>query len=138
MPLYLRGNGIRMNFNNTVSGESTIENYRPWGFYEVLIEEPCYKVKRIKVLPEKRLSLQLHKYRSEHWFFIQGEALVQLNEKQIVMKKGASIDIPQGTWHRVRNQCEGEVIFIEIQIGDYFGEDDIERKEDDYGRSDRI
>ena len=99
-----------------------------------MTEKPGYKVKRIHVFPEKRLSLQRHKYRSEHWFFIQGEALVTLNEKQIVLKQGEAIDVPQGAWHRVRNQGEDEVIFIEIQTGEYFGEDDIERKEDDFGR----
>jgi len=119
--------------------EDTIENkleedHRPWGFYTVLSDEPDHKVKRIVVYPGKRLSLQRHRHRSEHWHMINGKALVTLNDKQIPLKKGESVDIPAGAAHRIKNTGLENLVFIEIQQGDYFGEDDIERLEDDFGR----
>jgi len=108
--------------------------HRPWGFYEVLSSEHDHKVKRIIVYPGKRLSLQRHKRRSEHWHLINGHALISLNYKEIYLKKGMSVDIPVGTTHRIKNTGTEDLIFIEIQQGDYFGEDDIERLEDDFGR----
>ncbi len=110
------------------------EDYRPWGFYTVLADEPDHKVKRIVVYPDKRLSLQRHKHRSEHWHMVSGKALVTLNEKQVPLKKGMSVDIPAGSAHRIKNTGLENLVFIEIQQGDYFGEDDIERLEDDFGR----
>ena len=109
-------------------------DHRPWGFYTVLSDEPDHKVKRIVVYPDKRLSLQRHKLRSEHWHMVNGNALVTLNDKQIPLKKGMSIDIPAGAAHRIKNTGLENLVFIEIQQGDYFGEDDIERLEDDFGR----
>jgi len=111
-------------------------DHRPWGFYTVLSDKPDHKVKRIVVYPDKRLSLQRHKLRSEHWHIINGKALVTLNDKQIPLKKGMSIDIPAGAAHRIKNTGVENLVFIEIQQGDYFGEDDIERLEDDFGRID--
>jgi len=121
--------------------EDTIENkleedHRPWGFYTVLSDEPDHKVKRIVVYPGNRLSLQRHRHRSEHWHMINGKALVTLNDKQIPLKKGESVDIPVGAAHRIKNIGTDNLVFIEIQQGDYFGEDDIERLEDDFGRAD--
>ncbi len=110
------------------------EGHRPWGFYEVLSDEHDHKVKRIIVYPGKRLSLQRHKRRSEHWHLVNGHALVTLDDKEIHLKKGMSIDIPVGASHRIKNTGTGDLVFIEIQQGDYFGEDDIERLEDDFGR----
>ncbi|MBU1087314.1 MAG: glycosyltransferase [Candidatus Omnitrophica bacterium] len=110
------------------------EAKRPWGYYKVLADELDHKVKRIVVFPSGELSLQKHKYRSEHWQIIKGEALITLNDKQILVKTGESIDIPCGCKHRVTNVSEKEMAFIEIQLGEYFGEDDIERFEDKYGR----
>ena len=111
-------------------------DHRPWGFYTVLSDEPDHKVKRIVVYPGKRLSLQRHRYRSEHWHIVNGKALVTLNDKQIPLKKGMSIDIHAGAAHRIKNTGLEDLVFIEIQQGDYFGEDDIERLEDDFGRVD--
>ncbi len=114
---------------------SDSEGRRPWGYYEVLADEPDHKVKRIVVKPGKRLSLQRHKRRSEHWHIVSGEGVVTLDGREIPLKPGESIDIPQGAVHRMTNMSDSEVVFIEVQRGDYFGEDDIERLEDDFGRS---
>jgi len=108
---------------------------RPWGHYVVLADEPDHKVKRIVVRPGQRLSLQRHRRRAEHWFVVQGTALVSLDDDEIEVLAGAAIDIPCGSKHRVRNPGGEDLVFIEVQRGDYFGEDDIERFEDDYGRS---
>lgn len=109
---------------------------RPWGTFHILAESESFKVKRIEVFPGKRLSYQRHARRSEHWFLIGGTAKVTLNGKEILLKSGESVDIPVGTKHRVENPHASEkLVFIEIQTGDYFGEDDIERFEDDFGRT---
>lgn len=110
------------------------EDHRPWGFYEVLSDQADHKVKRITVYPEKRLSLQRHKRREEHWFIVDGEAVVTLDDREIQLTSGESIDIPLGAVHRVANAGPDNVVFIEVQRGEYFGEDDIERLEDDFGR----
>jgi mannose-6-phosphate isomerase len=110
------------------------QDHRPWGYYVVLSDEPDHKVKRIVVYPGKRLSLQRHKHRSEHWFIVNGEALVTLDDKEIRLRKGMSIDVPIGAAHRIKNTGREDLTFIEIHQGDYFGEDDIERLEDDFGR----
>ncbi|MDI6785894.1 MAG: phosphomannose isomerase type II C-terminal cupin domain [bacterium] len=110
------------------------EDHRPWGYYVVLSDEVNHKIKRIVVYPNKRLSLQRHLHRHEHWYIIYGKAIVTLGNKQISLKAGSSIDIPTGTVHRIENISKKDMIFIEIQRGTYFGEDDIERLEDDFGR----
>jgi mannose-6-phosphate isomerase len=107
---------------------------RPWGFYEVLSDQTDHKVKRISMYPGKRLSLQRHRRRSEHWHVIRGEGLATLEGKRICLRQGDSVDIPRGTAHRVQNTGDENLVFIEVQQGQYFGEDDIERLEDDYGR----
>lgn len=107
---------------------------RPWGNYTVLDEGENYKVKRIEVLSNKRLSYQRHFRRAEHWFIVCGTAKVTLNDREILIKSGEAIDIPLGAKHRVENPADDLLIFIETQTGDYFGEDDIERFEDDFGR----
>ena len=91
-------------------------------------------MKRLMVYPEKRLNLQRHRRRSEHWFLLSGEAMVVQDDEEVRMLPRQSIEIPTGCWHRVRNPGSENLTIIEIQTGDYFGEDDIERKEDDYGR----
>lgn len=111
------------------------EDHRPWGFYRVIEDEPDHKVKRIVVYPGERLSLQRHRHRTEHWMILQGQAEITRNQEIITMASGQAIDIPQGAWHRVRNPGTEKLAFIEVQTGDYFGEDDIERAEDDYGRA---
>ncbi|MDH3974433.1 MAG: glycosyltransferase [Deltaproteobacteria bacterium] len=107
---------------------------RPWGYYEVFADDSNHKVKRIVVYPGKRLSLQRHRRRSEHWHVIYGEGVVTLDDREIVLKAGESIDIPQGAVHRMENRGTEHMAFVEVQRGDYFGEDDIERLEDDFGR----
>ena len=94
----------------------------------------AYKVKRIEVFPGKRLSYQKHARRSEHWFVIQGTARVTLDDNDIIVKKGESIDIALGSKHRVENPGDELLVFVEVQLGDYLGEDDIVRFEDDFGR----
>ena len=108
---------------------------RPWGTFTVLDEGDGYKVKRIEVLPAKRLSYQKHRRRAEHWFVVTGTAKVTLNDEIIFVKTDQAIDIKIGDAHRVENPSETEnLIFIEVQRGDYLGEDDIVRLEDDFGR----
>ena len=109
---------------------------RPWGSFTILDEAPNFKAKRIEVLPGKRLSYQRHSRRSEHWFVTSGTAKVTLNGEEKLVTSGQAIDIPLGTAHRVENPLTDEnLVFIEIQTGDYVGEDDIVRLEDDFGRS---
>ncbi len=109
---------------------------RPWGNFTVLDEGDEFKVKRIEVLPNKRLSYQKHARRTEHWFVVRGTAKVTLNDAEILVKTGEAIDIRLGDKHRVENPDSTELlVFIETQTGDYFGEDDIVRFEDDFGRS---
>ena len=108
---------------------------RPWGTYTVLEEDRGFKVKRIEVLPGKRLSYQKHAQRAEHWFVVQGTAKVTLDDKEITVRAGEAIDIPIGAAHRVENPDEGNLVFIEVQRGSYLGEDDIVRLHDDYGRT---
>jgi len=108
---------------------------RPWGNYTVLDEAADFKVKRIEVLPEQRLSYQSHRRRREHWFVVRGTAKVKLNDREIIVKTGEAVDIKVGDKHRVMNpDAKFLLVFIETQTGDYFGEDDIERYEDDFGR----
>jgi mannose-6-phosphate isomerase len=109
---------------------------RPWGSFTVLDEGDNYKVKRIEVLPGKRLSYQRHFRRAEHWYVVRGTANVTLNGVEIIVKMGQTVDIGVRDAHRVANPDDTErLIFIETQTGDYFGEDDIERLEDDFGRN---
>jgi mannose-6-phosphate isomerase-like protein (cupin superfamily) len=110
----------------------------PWGKWEVLLEEPEYKVKRIVVNPGHRLSYQVHSRRSEHWMIVKGNALVTLDGKPRTVETGKTIDIPVGTAHRIQNPGKEPLSFIEIQTGDYFGEDDIVRLEDDYDRANKV
>jgi mannose-6-phosphate isomerase len=107
---------------------------RPWGEYTVLDDAAGHKVKRIEVRPGKRLSLQRHARRSEHWFVVAGTAEVTLDDRIETVPAGGSVDIPAGTAHRVTNKSLSDLVFIEVQHGTYFGEDDIVRLEDDYGR----
>ncbi len=101
--------------------------YRPWGYYTVLKEKPGYKVKEIGVLPKRFVSLQRHKYRSEHWNIVEGEAEVTLGRRKIRIKKNQSIFVPKRTKHRIYNPKNTVLKIIEVQIGSYLGEDDIER-----------
>jgi len=110
------------------------ESIRPWGRYEILQESDSYKVKTIWVDPGKRFSLQRHKSRAEHWLVVQGKGLMTLNDNEFEMGPGDSIDIEIGDTHRLANIGQESLIFVEVQTGTYFGEDDIERLQDDFGR----
>jgi mannose-6-phosphate isomerase-like protein (cupin superfamily) len=113
----------------------TPDSRRPWGYFVVLADEPDHKVKRIVVHPGRRLSLQSHSRRSEHWHVVSGEAVVTLDDSRLPLAAGDSVDIPCGVRHRIENPgANGDLVFIEVQRGDYFGEDDIVRYEDDFGR----
>jgi mannose-6-phosphate isomerase len=111
------------------------DSHRPWGFFENLSDSHNHKVKRITVHPGKRLSLQSHDRRAEHWYIVEGDALVTCNNRVARLKSGESFDIGLCDRHRVENVGTSDLVFIEIQTGDYFGEDDIRRYEDDYGRA---
>jgi mannose-6-phosphate isomerase-like protein (cupin superfamily) len=112
------------------------EDHRPWGYYEVLSDkESDHKVKRITVWPKKRLSLQMHNKRKEHWIVISGRARVTVGKDEIPLGPSGAIDIPVGAQHRIENIGDEPLVFIEVQQGDYFGEDDIIRLADDFGRA---
>lgn len=106
----------------------------PWGSFEVLSETADHKVKRIIVEPGGCLSLQLHHFRSEHWFVVSGKGVATVDGKKKSLRAGNAIDIPKKAKHRIQNSSNEELIFIEVQTGNYCGDDDIERFEDKYGR----
>jgi mannose-6-phosphate isomerase len=119
---------------DTATDTSPKFDRRPWGTFTVLDEGDNFKVKRIEVLPGKRLSYQKHAQRAEHWFVVQGTATVTLDDKEITLAAGEAIDIDLGAAHRVENAGDELLIFIEVQRGSYLGEDDIVRLQDDFGR----
>ena len=108
--------------------------HRPWGTYTVLEENPNYKIKRIVVRPGKRLSLQKHFHRSEHWIVVSGTALVTVGSEKTLVRPNESTYIPIGEEHRLENPGKVDVVLIEAQVGSYLGEDDIVRIEDDFKR----
>ena len=107
---------------------------RPWGSFTVLEEAPCFKVKRIVVKPGESLSLQLHRHRSEHWVVVSGTAKLVNGEAECYAAPNQSAYIPAGTQHRISNPGAVDCVMIEVQVGDYLGEDDIVRFSDRYGR----
>jgi mannose-6-phosphate isomerase-like protein (cupin superfamily) len=108
---------------------------RPWGTFYILDEGTGFKVKRIAVNPGGRLSLQSHKHRAEHWTVVTGVATVTVGEKVQDLSRSQHIDIPKGDKHRLENNTDGMVEIIEVQFGDYLGEDDIIRYDDVYNRT---
>jgi mannose-6-phosphate isomerase-like protein (cupin superfamily) len=110
---------------------------RPWGRYEVLADERTHKVKRLTVEPGQRLSYQRHAERAEHWFVVGGEGVVTLNGEERRVATGDAVDVPVGTAHRIASTGTEALVFVEVQTGSSFAEDDIERLDDDYGRSER-
>jgi len=109
-------------------------NKRPWGYYQILSDAPDHKVKRIVVEPGGSLSLQRHKLRSEHWYAVAGVGSAIVGDRDCPLSAGLAVDIPQGAIHRLKNNSDIDLVIIEVQTGTYFGEDDIERLEDHYGR----
>jgi mannose-6-phosphate isomerase len=109
-------------------------NKRPWGYFEVLADAPDHKVKRIVVEPGGILSLQLHKLRSEHWFVVSGKGVASVDGKDYPVQEGSAVDIPAKKTHRLKNLSTQNLVIIEVQTGESFSEDDIERLEDKYGR----
>ena len=108
---------------------------RPWGSFTVLDEGEGFKVKRISVNPGHKLSLQYHHHRSEHWTVVQGEATVTVGEDIKKIKINEAVYIPLKEKHALANEGEELMQLIEVQLGDYLGEDDIVRLEDRYGRA---
>jgi mannose-6-phosphate isomerase len=108
---------------------------RPWGSFTVLLDALTFKVKTITIKPGKRLSLQKHEKRREHWFVVRGLGVVILDENEITIRDEETINIPVGAVHRMANIGENDLVFVEVQTGTYFGEDDIIRIEDDFGRT---
>lgn len=108
---------------------------RPWGFYKTTVLNDYYQAKIISVRPKEKLSLQSHNRREEHWVVVHGNGFVQLDDSVIPVTCGSSVFIPKGSKHRLVNTDETESLIVnEVQIGDYLGEDDIVRYEDEYGR----
>lgn len=108
--------------------------FRPWGSYEDIDITARFRVKRIIVKPGARLSLQRHRHRSEHWIIVEGEATVTIGDTVETLSRNQSTYVPVGETHRLENRAESDLHMIEVQVGDYVGEDDIERLEDVYGR----
>lgn len=107
---------------------------RPWGWFEVLHEEPGLKVKRILVRPGRRLSLQSHEQRAENWVIVAGRALFTLDGAERTLEANQAVYIPQRGRHRIENPGGNDLVFIEVQTGTYLGEDDIVRYQDDFNR----
>ncbi len=108
---------------------------RPWGSYLILADELTYKVKRIEVRPGQRLSYQFHEHRVEHWFVVEGEGTVTLDGAEVPVASGDAVDVGLQMPHRIENRGSEPLVFIEVQHGTSFEEDDIVRLEDDYGRT---
>lgn len=123
---------LRSQRNEVANVHSTV--HRPWGSYSVIEDAPDCKVKRLTVKPGQVLSLQMHYRRSEHWTVVSGTAKVRVGEREFLLRRNESIHIPVQTLHRLENDTNEDLHLIEVQCGDYFGEDDIVRYEDRYGR----
>jgi mannose-6-phosphate isomerase len=115
-------------------GATTFEP-RPWGGFQTLEEGDGYKVKRLVVQPGHRLSLQRHRHRAEHWVVVVGSPRVWVGGARRRLRARQSVTVPRGAWHRIENPGKVPTVIIEVQHGPYLGEDDIIRKQDDYGRT---
>ena len=107
---------------------------RPWGGFATLAEGPGYQVKRLVIEPGHRFSLQRHRWRAEHWVVASGSPVVVVGRRTRRLRPRDAITIPRGAWHRAGNPGRVPVVIVEVQHGSYLGEDDIVRKQDDYGR----
>lgn len=123
-----------LKLKNIKQAESHLKDFRPWGWFETLKLDKCFQVKRIFVKPGAAISLQSHKYRSEHWVVVEGVAKVTIDDDIKLVKVGHSVYVPKGAIHRMENAGETSMVLIEVQIGNYLGEDDIVRYEDLYSR----
>jgi len=135
-----RAQDVKTVVNQLKLKSHTAANYhrtvpRPWGTYTVLEEADNFKIKRIEVKPGASLSLQMHHHRSEHWIVVSGTAKVVNGEREFLVNKNESTYIPAGHKHRLENPGILDLVLIEVQSGEYLGEDDIVRFEDIYGRS---
>lgn len=124
----------RLKKENRKEADEHVTTYRPWGSFTVLEEGPRYKIKRIAVNPQERLSLQMHQRRSEHWVVVKGTAKVTIGDREISIHENESAYVPKSTLHRLENPCKDLLEIIEVQNGEYVGEDDILRVEDMYER----
>ena len=115
--------------------EISTKSFRPWGSYEILKESNNFKVKELTINPKASISLQKHIKRSEHWVVVEGEVIATKGKRKIKLKKNRSIDIKAGEVHRLQNNSNKQCRIIEVQTGDYLGEDDIIRYEDTYNRN---
>ena len=120
--------------NSVPEGNKHSKIYRPWGFYESIVEDVRWQVKLINVKPSEQLSLQMHHHRSEHWIVVKGTAKVEVNNKVEFLTENQSTYIPLGSKHRLSNPGKIPLVLIEVQSGSYVGEDDIIRFDDKYGR----
>jgi mannose-6-phosphate isomerase-like protein (cupin superfamily) len=111
---------------------------RPWGSWHVIDVADGYKIKRIHVKPGSRLSYQMHEQRSEHWVVVSGTATCTIDDEITLAGPGESVDVARGAKHRLANDGDQELVIVEVQRGDYTGEDDIVRLEDDYGRCEPV
>jgi mannose-1-phosphate guanylyltransferase/mannose-6-phosphate isomerase len=118
----------------TFKTETVEHTERPWGWYESISEAPGNKVKRIRVHPGQKLSLQKHSQRAEHWIVVTGTARITVDQREFDLTPGQHCDIATGQVHRLANLTNEPVEIIEVQMGGYLGEDDIVRLQDDYGR----
>ncbi|MGH3472179.1 MAG: phosphomannose isomerase type II C-terminal cupin domain [Nocardioidaceae bacterium] len=107
---------------------------RPWGYYQVVDEGRSFRVKRLCVRAGQRISYQRHTSRAEHWYLVAGSGVATIDGTDLQVEAGSTVDVPIGAAHRIANTGEDELVLVEVQTGSYFGEDDIERLSDDYGR----
>ncbi len=120
--------------NNKIESVENRKVYRPWGNYLCVDDASFWKIKKIEVNPGESISLQLHKKRAEHWIVVEGSAKIEIDDKKLNLKANQSCFVPIGAKHRLSNPGDGPLIIIEVQSGEYLGEDDIIRFKDNYGR----
>lgn len=114
---------------------SIIHADKPWGWYKTIYSHPGFKLKHICVFPGKRLSLQSHNKRSEHWVVVKGNSIVRIGNDELFLHANQNVFIPTRVLHRIENVGDENLEFVETQIGEYLEEDDIIRYEDDFGRN---
>ena len=124
-----------LKLNNRIESEESKKVFRPWGNYISVEEDLNWKIKRIEVKRGASISLQLHNQRAEHWIVVKGIADIEINAKVFTLRENQSCFIPKGQKHRLSNSCDETLVIIEVQSGEYLGEDDIIRFEDKYGRN---